>query len=53
MTSEMLLQEAAELRDCISRERRVLHQNPETSMPAKRNRIPANKIFPPGSPEVI
>ena len=30
MTSEMLLQEAAELRDCISRERRVLHQNPET-----------------------
>lgn len=30
MTSEMLLQEAAELRDCISRERRALHQNPET-----------------------
>ena len=30
MTSEMLLQEAAELRDCISRECRVLHQNPET-----------------------
>lgn len=30
MTSKMLLQEAAELRDCISRERRALHQNPET-----------------------
>ena len=30
ITSEMLLQEAAELRDCISRERRALHQNPET-----------------------
>lgn len=30
MTSEMLLQEAHELRDCISKERRTLHQNPET-----------------------
>ena len=30
MTSEMLLREAGELRDCICRERRTLHQNPET-----------------------